>query len=77
MVSGNTPPDSFQIIEAIADHRETNPLELDFALGEQVNPEALETVLDANVEEIQITFTINGMVVTVANDGTISVVDAE
>lgn len=70
-------PDSLQIIEAVADYRGIDPLELDFSLGEQIDPEALETVLDADVEDLQVTFTIDGMTVSVANDGTIMITDTQ
>jgi len=70
-------PDSLQIIEALADYRGVDPLELDFALGEQIDPEALETVLDADIEDLQVTFSIDGMTVSIGNDGTIMISDTE
>jgi len=70
-------PDSLQIIEALAEHQGVDPLELDFVLGEQIDSEALETVLDADAEALQVTFTIDGMTVSVANDGTITISDTE
>jgi len=75
--SAGASPDSLQIIEAIAEYEETDPLELDFVLGEHIDPEALETVLNADVEELQVSFTINGVAVSVASDGTIMIAGAE
>lgn len=70
-------PDSLQIIKAIAEYEEMDPLELDFVLGEHIDTEALERVLDADVEYLQVSFTINGVAVSVASDGTIMIADAE
>jgi len=75
--SSVTSPDSLEIIEALADYRGVDPLELDFALGEKIDPEALETVLDSDTEDLQVTFTIDGTTVSVADDGTIMISDSQ
>lgn len=73
--SGRSSPDNVQIVKAIADHEETDPLNLDFVLGEEIDTEALETVLDADADNVHVTFTVDGLVVTVASDGTIMIAD--
>jgi len=75
--STGTSPDSLQIIEALADYQGVDPLELDFALGEKIDPEALETVLDADTEDLQVTFTIEGVTVSIADDGTIMISESQ
>jgi hypothetical protein len=75
LASLNSPPDSIEIVKAVAEHEKINPLDLEFALGEHIDPDALEAVLDADVEDIEVSFQIQGVVVTVASDGTILVTD--
>jgi len=75
--SSGASPEGLEIIDALADYQGVEPLELDFALGEKIDVEALETVLDADTEGVQVTFTVEGITVTVAGDGTIMISDAD
>ncbi len=70
-------PGSLQIIKALAEYQGVDPMELDFMLGEKIDPEALETVLDADAEDLQVTFTIEGMTICIADDGTIMISESQ
>ncbi|RQG92560.1 HalOD1 output domain-containing protein [Natrarchaeobius chitinivorans] len=72
-----SPPDSVQVVETIADHLETTPLEADFTLAEYVEPDALDTLLESDTEQLVVAFTLEELLVTVANDGTIEVRDVD
>ncbi len=72
-----TSPDGLQIIEALADYQGVDPIELDFVLGEKIDTEALETVLDADTETLKVTFRIEGMTVFIAADGTIMISESQ
>lgn len=68
-------PDSIQVIETIADHVGKAPIDVDFTLGDHVDPDALDSLLESSTEELVVAFTIDDLLVTVANDGTIEVRD--
>lgn len=71
-----SPPNSVQIIETIADHLGTEPTDLDFRFGEHLDPDALDTLLESAPEEdLVVAFTLEDLLITVANDGTIKVRD--
>lgn len=74
--SPSTPtPDSVQVIETIADHLDKEPTEVDFTFSDYLDPDALDTLLESTTEDVVVAFTLEGLLVTVANDGTIEVKD--
>ena len=73
--SSSTGPNSIQVIETIADYVGKDPIDVDFTLGDYLDPEALDTLLESSTEELVVAFTIDNLLITVANDGTIEVRD--
>lgn len=70
-----SPPNTVQVVETIADHLNTTPTELDFRFAEHVNADAFDKLLESNTDKLVVAFTIEGVLVTVANAGTIEVKD--
>ncbi|WP_141551729.1 HalOD1 output domain-containing protein [Natrinema sp. CBA1119] len=68
-------PDSVQVIKTIADHLDQDPTEVDFTFSDYLDPDALDSLLESSTEELVVAFTIEDLLVTVANDGTIEVRD--
>lgn len=66
-------PDSIQVVETIADYVGKDPIDVDFTLDDYIDPEALDTLLESSTEELVVAFTIDDLLITVANDGTIEV----
>lgn len=66
-------PDSVQVIETIADHLDKDPNDVDFTFSDVLDPDALDRLLKSATEDLVVAFTVDGLLVTVATDGTIEV----
>lgn len=72
---------STAIIEAVADHEDVDPLELEPPLYDVIDLDAVETLVEQSPrfgtgESVEISFTYNGAEVEVTGTGEVRVLDA-
>jgi hypothetical protein len=62
-----------EVVEALADAEGVEPTELEYAIHEYIDPEALDGLLEAGDSYCRVEFAVADHVVTVDRDGTIHV----
>ena len=67
---------SMRVINAIADARDVDPLDLEVPLFDAINPEALDNLFQPETT-CAVTFEYDGQSVTVESDGTVVVEDLQ
>lgn len=72
-------PVSESVIEAVADEKDVDPMELTTPLYSVIDPDALDRVVDSTPSQdpmdVHVTFTYSDCEVTVYGDGHVSVVE--
>lgn len=69
----DTPPLSTKVLEAVARAEGTTPLDLEYSLYHAIDPDALDTLFEADTSGMSVTFTYHGYRVTVQGDGDVAV----